>query len=184
MKEASLMRIKKIVLGIMMVAALLILARPSISNAVPYSGAWLPNSTNFLVALEVTSATGSGSFYMYDWDDGISDNLFLLNDGYYSAATIPFTYNSSSNTWFASTLNLGPSPEFGFYFLNSSGTTYTEYGLELNDTGNAYILTDTNTGMIVSVGNAAPVPIPASALLLGSGILGLITIGRVRRKDS
>ncbi|MBU4000531.1 hypothetical protein KKG29_05195 [Patescibacteria group bacterium] len=68
--------------------------------------------------------------------------------------------------------------------MNSSGTTYTEYGLELNDTGNAYILTDTNTGMIVSVGNAAPVPIPASALLLGSGILGLITIGRVRRKDS
>ena len=29
-----------------------------------------------------------------------------------------------------------------------------------------------------------PVPIPASVLLLGSGILGLIAIGRVRRKDS
>ncbi|MBU4185845.1 MAG: hypothetical protein KKH84_07655 [Proteobacteria bacterium] len=30
----------------------------------------------------------------------------------------------------------------------------------------------------------APVPIPASVLLLGSGILGLIAIGRVRKRDS
>ena len=30
----------------------------------------------------------------------------------------------------------------------------------------------------------APVPIPASVLLLGSGILGLIAIGRVKRRDS
>ena len=29
-----------------------------------------------------------------------------------------------------------------------------------------------------------PVPIPASVLLLGSGILGLIAIGRVKRRDS
>lgn len=33
-------------------------------------------------------------------------------------------------------------------------------------------------------GAAAPVPIPASVLLLGSGILGLIAIGRVKRRDS
>jgi len=191
------MRIKKILLGLMMVAALLILARPTISNAVPYSGAWLPYtdiSDPEIFVADLTLQLGLGSFYIYDRDNtpNVSDDLLVLEDGFFSARYVDFEEDAFGD-WSASlygggdTLNLGPSPEFGFYFANSDGT-YTEYNLELNSTNNAYILTDNlstnSTGMIVMVSDAAPVPIPASVLLLGSGILGLITIGRVGRKDS
>jgi len=180
------MRIKKTLFGIMMVAALLILARPSISSADTYSGAWLPNGSDIFM-IELTPTSGTASFYMYDWGD-TNDSLSLITDGVNDSDTAYFT--NVSGTWYAgltsgaTTLNLGSTQEFGFYFYDA-GNTYTSYDLITLEQGVSYRLSDSsNTGMEVFVTRAAPVPIPASVLLLGSGILGLITIGRVKRKDS
>ena len=57
---------------------------------------------------------------------------------------------------------------------------YTSITIDWDGTNNVQL------SFVSSAGNdnVAPVPIPASVLLLGSGILGLIAIGRVKRKDS
>ena len=179
------MRIKKILFGIMMVAALLILARPSISIADTYSGAWLPNDSD-IFAIELTLTPETGSFYMYDWGNQDTD-LLLFVDGRYNSTTGYFTQDGGD--WWASlslgatTLSLGDTQEFGFYFLDGT-TNYFSYDLTATTPGEAYTLYDSNTDMTVAVSDAAPVPIPTSALLFGSGIIGFIATGRVRRRDS
>jgi len=58
-------------------------------------------------------------------------------------------------------------------------------GMDVVQPINGYPPSTTITfGMPMSSDRVAPVPIPACALLLGSGIVGLITFGRVRMRRS
>lgn len=177
------MKGKRILLGIMMVAALLILARPAISNADTYDGAWLPNSDDmFAINIDFDTAYSLNAFYMYDWGYENNDLEIVTDDGF-DKATVFFTHSGNDN-WYASLekggteLLLGDTLDFGFYF--SDGTNnYDSYVLTPPSSGDSYTLSQ--VGMTVIVHDAAPVPIPETALLLTSGIFALVAIRRVRQ---
>jgi len=73
------------------------------------------------------------------------------------------------------------------YFLGGM-TTFTTYDLTVITPGEVYQLSadlfnnDGISDMIVAVSDAAPVPIPGTVLLLGSGLVGLVG-RRIRRRQ-
>ena len=176
------MKGKKILLGMMLVAALLIMAQPSVSNAANYSGAWLPNDTTDMFTMKVTVGTDAGSFSMFDWGYE-TDSLEIYSMG--EAMGIQSVYfTQDSGNWYASMtqgsttdLNLGDDLLFGFFF-GDGGDTYYTYDLTTIEPGEVYQLTHSSSDILITTSDAAPIPIPASFLLLGSGMVGLIGFGK------
>ena len=182
------MRGKTMLFGVMIMCAFAIMAQPSVSNA--YT-AWLPS--NGMASIDFTSWNNTSSFYMYDWNN--TDNNLLLfdaEDDFLDVVNVKFVINDDSwsayNESTSESIDLGPTKEFGFYFFD--GSVDTQYTVTPFLDG--YILTngefppiingDSDDQMAVGIFNADPVPIPASALLLGSGMVGLIAFGQRMRK--
>lgn len=166
------MKGKRTLFGMVIAGMLTIMAQPSVSLAYVYNGAWLPNHVN-MFAININS--GAGSLYLYDYGD-TSKNMLLLNT---KCQFVSVYFTEDSNGYWAGfyddlrKINLGSSKEFGFYFGNGN------YSYEL--VGPNYKLI--NSSMTVLIHDAAPVPLPASALFFGSGVVGLIAFGRVRRNS-
>jgi len=185
------MKGKKFLLGIMLVAAVLIMAQASVSNADPYSGAWLPNDPTDFFAVEFSAGPDAGSFSMYDWGDTDSSLEIFSLSSTTGSQSVHFTQNTG--TWYAglslgaTTLDLGSDLEFGFFFGDgTSSSPYYEYDLVVIEAGEVYQLSHASSDISVLTSDVAPVPIPASVLLLGSGLVGLIGFGkrRMRKKVS
>ena len=179
------MKGKRIILG-MLVAAFLIMAQASVSNADTYSGAWLPNDEADMFTMKVTVGTDAGSFSMYDWGD-TSESLEIYSMGESSGVQSVY-FTQSSGDWYASMtsgvitdLALGDSLEFGFSFGDGTDTYYT-YDLTMIEPFETYQLTHGSSDILITTSDAAPVPLPASVLLLGSGLVGLIGFGKRMRK--
>lgn len=173
-------------LGMMLVAALLIMAQASVSNAATYDGAWLPNDQSDFFAIEFTTGEVPGSFSMYDWGDRL-DSLEIFSIGV-SAGVQSVYFTQDTGTWYASLtrgvttdLDLGTDLEFGFSFGDGT-TTFYSYDLTLIESGEVYRLSHFSSDINIVTSDATPVPIPASALLLGSGLVGLIGFGKRMRK--
>lgn len=154
------------------------------------SQAWVPtdgdvNFLDFKWASSFKTDQNSDDFYMYDFDD-TNDALRILSDIYYSRQI--FVHNDSG-TWYASPsengkdLDLGPTPEFGFFFSDRSSGSKIDYSFT-GLGGNQYGLragSGEEPTSIVSVVDVRPVPIPRTAFLLASGLLGLMGVGLRRR---
>jgi hypothetical protein len=118
---------------------------------------------------------------MYDW--GNTDSSLEIFSGPGSVAeTVYFTQEDSS--WYAclsggAEIDLGESLDFGFSFGDGTSMYYT-YDLTVIDAGEVYQLSPDGNDITIYTSDVAPVPLPASALLLGSGMVGLIAFGRVR----
>ena len=175
------MRIKKIVLGIMMVAALLILAQPAAADSRFY---YVDGDGDEEVSVVITNYA---EYYFGIWDGMNFDSLlgqFDTDTFEYSGGDAPnyALYVADDNI-----LTLAGDDAFVDYFGPITGTDYWQ-GAYIKWNGiNSYL--DFTSSVVISGTDTTPdgikpVPVPASALLLGSGILGLIAIGRVRRKDS
>jgi len=182
------MKGKRMLFGMMIVAALLIMGKPIESSAALYSGAWLPNDKADFFVAEFTFGANPGSFSMYDWGESDSLEIFSLGEPY-GMKSVSFTQVGS--TWFASIeggtappLDLGDSLEFGFFFGDTTNEKYYSYNMETLILNEYYELSHESSSIIIGTSDIQPVPIPASALLLSSGIVGLIAFGRVRRRSS
>ena len=177
------MKGKRILLGMMLVAALLIMAQPSVSNADIYDGAWIANDSEdaFFVEFKNPLRANPDSFFMYDWGNE-SASMEVFGSGIFQDVF----FTPVNGTWYAGraenaqSLYLGSSLEFGFFFKDGEGSSYFEYDLQVG-TGDSYILSHNDINIEVLTHDIQPVPIPASALLLGSGIVGLIGFGKSKR---
>jgi len=81
-----------------------------------------------------------------------------------------------------STLNIGNSPDFSFYFWDGSSTFYdTDFNIG-GERPTYSFSSNVGGGNVIGVDLAA-VPIPGSSVLLLSGLIGLIAIGRRQSKN-
>jgi hypothetical protein len=150
-------------------------------NVFAISASWLLDSLP-IPAYDIDA----GGFYVYaDADnDGVSDSSLQifgnpLNplDFYRSIMISDSNILTVANV--TGSLNLGASGYFGFYFTDDSGNRTGTYVLNLADDGLSYDLS--SGGATVTISDASPIPLPPAAILLGSGLVGLMGFG-VRRK--
>lgn len=190
------MKSKTMLLGVMIVAALLIMAQPSVSNAASYSGSWIPNDTEDFFAVEFRSPTdyaATDRFFMFDWGNTANSMEIFAASPFVSVNIMQDTNNiwwaGLDLFWDINDLNLGNDLEVGFYFDDGAAnpTPYFTYDVEVvtGQVGEVYLLSSINGEFAISVltSDIAPVPIPASFLLLGSGLVGLIGFGKRMRKN-
>jgi hypothetical protein len=113
-----------------------------------------------------------------------SSDIVALADN--SAPNASFKYDGSNNIVVVSgkstgaTLNIGPSGIFGFYFYDGNTGSFLGYDFEERPTNSGIWYFDADdligvTGMNIDV---KPIPIPGAALLLGTGLIGLVGFRR------
>lgn len=159
----------------MLLALGLCLGGASVAGAswVDYSGAWYSTDgdTNIFSA-SVEYLDGTTSADMNITDQSGTNSITVLQKGTPKAETIYFTKDKGN--WFASLtkgqsdLNLGSS---GHFWLDYGETTSYEY--DMQDAGKQYKVRFNDTEQF-QLTDAAPVPLPASAWILGAGLVGLM----------
>ena len=82
---------------------------------------------------------------------------------------------------FSETITLGTANQYGFYL--KVGSEYVTSFDIVSLSGGFFTLSAASINAFLSV-DSLPVPIPPSALLLGSGVIGLLGVGVRRRKNS
>lgn len=170
--------------GGLLALTLALAAQPA--TATSYDGAWLANDDDFF-AIDITPGAPPATFYMYDWGD-TSNNLAIIADGHYDHGTVYLT--ADAGNWHADltpgghSLALGSDGLFGFFFDGSSSPppADTSYLLEMSGT-DSYLLTKDAMRVVISDAAPAPVPLPPTIVLFGSGLLGLVATGHARKKS-
>ncbi|MBU1405626.1 MAG: PEP-CTERM sorting domain-containing protein [Proteobacteria bacterium] len=165
-------------------------AMPTAASAYRWTG--IDNGT-FYVQNQYVSGL---SFGVYSWENGGSLQLFAAYDDNLNRTMDvygidPLSFEIDATKLFkvgrryvaeTETLALGASPEFGFYF--SDGSTFSNsYALAGNASSGWDLSHGDMTVHVFGDVSPSPVPLPASLLLLGSGLLGMLGLGRVQKKS-
>jgi hypothetical protein len=180
----------KILFVLAIVGAFLISAGAVYASS--YGGAWVASVGENVITISLEALGDNQTFGVYDIGGNVgSDNVILLTnlDG---GAIFTVTFNDGDFILSAdngNTINLGATGEFGFFYTDVSGPTvyYTSYGLSTKSENGWYALTRSGFPAVYVSGadpvNASHTPLPPSAFLLGSGIVGLIGFGLSRRRN-
>jgi hypothetical protein len=152
-------------------------------NALVFSASWLLDSLN-IPGYEINS----GGFYVYaDVNgDGNSDGSLQLFGSSSSVNVLSRSIVISDSNILTVAgvgfLDLGASGYFGFYFTDDSGDRVGTYALNLADDGLSYELS--SGGATVTISDAAPVPVPPTAILFGTGLMGILSFGLRRQRGA
>nr|WP_321466972.1 hypothetical protein [uncultured Desulfobulbus sp.] len=151
---------------------------------------WIWEGTGFTSTFRLSNSAGV-NFTLVSTVDS-SEYLTFYNGTSYAGITVAKNNDSSSLTYghyfvdnitdSLAAIDIGTKDEFYFEF---DGSNY--YNIETDDGHTLYTLTSSSGTMEVFVGNAgnitpSAVPVPSSALLLGSSVLGLVGLGSRRKK--
>ena len=157
------------------------------AQVAPSDPAWYStdgdSSTYTLSILDPDFGLNSGwSVGVYDYYSGVSGDYLKLIDYSNQSATIEIDSNGDiyvdNGVSAGSTLNLGLDNYFGFYFSNGTTKYYTYDYTSIPNANNQWALEFEGAGGPVIASDVNIVPIPASAFLLGAGLIGLIGFRR------
>lgn len=176
---------KRPVFVTIMLAAALAFSGPGAWADTAYT-AWLPTDGN-IQCISLNFLTGS-SYDVYLYDYGDTDSSLLVMNKNATGNTVYILQDIDNGIWYASydniietgiDLTLGNTAHFGLYFQDGSPEftySYTPY------TAGTYLLSVGSPEPNYLLGDATPIPIPPTAFLLGTGLVGLLVLAR-RRKD-
>jgi len=191
MKKTILLLVPVLIIGMFTCAQAAITADPFNQGVLDEVSFWViddpVNSNDFYVTLvggAFSLPTGYWLQYLYSgvsgWMDFAGSATFATGSDHYELvyfqiinnAVTPDIDKSGNPTFWG---NETPTPSW-------DGPTpwYNTITIDWNEGSAVELYMATASGN----DNIAPIPITTSALLLGSGILGLIAIGRVKRRDS
>lgn len=173
----------------------------SSSYASVYQGAWEPTDTLHTNFAEFefwfdNTYTSTKNLFLHPYNDQTNAlQIWTIND---SASGSVYFKKNKSGTWKAASVSwdknpsdfitLGSKPWFDIYAedtSNNKDTTYSyneveeniQYGLNFNEGSS-----NNEFDLLITMNDAAPVPIPAAAWLLGFGLLGLVGFRKKSRQ--
>ena len=171
----------------------MVIALGGVSHAHADYTLWAPTNTTdqtlFSFNLNPQNCTMNGDLYMNaaGATQGISDagNALLLSIvAYVQYSGTDFTIQNIGGTWdvFGPTgnflLNLGSTNQFGLYYIYSGWLTQPTI-TQVSGLPDQWVLNTTDNCLPVELTDADPVtPIPASILLMGSGLAGVFGFRR------
>ena len=134
------------------------------------------------------------SFGVYDYNEEPKNGLNLLDDERgYQFKTIAENNNDNGKYVLEvyqginkdDEIPLGKTPDFSFYFFDGSEyysptDIVAAYGSDNNSYDIVYKL-DNDQKMVVHGNHLKPVPLPASIMLLGSSLMGLLIVGNRKK---
>jgi len=153
-------------------------------------------SESYVVALNVPGGQGlldGWSFGVYDYKGDPKDGLNLLNDKLgvqvtglvrkESEGSYVLEVSRNSDNSFV-TVSLGDTPDFSFYFSDGSSYYSPTDIVAVESVNNSWKLvykSNDNQEMVVYANYLKPVPLPATIMLLGSSLMGLLIVGNRKK---
>jgi hypothetical protein len=166
------------------------------ASAVESEWLWQGTGTAFEFNLQYDpTSEGTDSFWITSTNKNDTINRLLLLTETSKGTSVKIYKDNPSNHFYADNtkdglgpIDLGANPQFYFSFAQGDDPNIVfSYMYNLVQDDDMYYLSKSGNKIEVGVGSCcgispSPVPIPGSALLLGSSLLGLVGIGSRRKK--